>query len=310
MDRRRFLHAAGGATAAAWFARCGPAGAASEDAGTPGEAARAEADDAGGAPAGGGSALETIGLQLYTVRSLMAEDVEGTLEEVARIGYREVEFAGYFERSPAGLRTTLDALGLRAPSTHLPIEVFRNGRAPRAGGAWSDALETAAAIGHDYLVLPYLGEGERGSLDGYRRIAAEMNGFGERCRAAGLRFGYHNHDFELAELGGRIPLEILIEETDPELVTFEMDLYWLVNGGGDPLDYIERYPGRFELCHVKDRASDGAMVDVGAGEIDFAAIFERSDAAGLRHYFVEHDRPDGPLRSIAASYAHLSGPDG
>ena len=301
MDRRRFLRAASGVTAAAWLARCGPAGAANEDAGD-------AAPDAGASAAAGREpAIEAIGLQLYTVRSLMAEDVEGTLEEVARIGYREVEFAGYFDRPPAELRTTLDTLGLRAPSTHLPIEIFREGRAPRAGGAWSAALETAAAIGHDYLVLPYLGEGERGSLDGYRRLAGEMNGFGEGCRVAGVRFGYHNHDFELAELEGRIPLEVLIEETDPELVTFEVDLYWLVNGGGDALDYIERYPGRFELCHVKDRAPDGAMVDVGAGRIDFAAIFARSEEAGLVHYFVEHDRPDGPLRSIEASYAHLRG---
>jgi len=269
-----------------WLARCGPA--------------EAVDDDAGAGAAGGSPALESIGLQLYTVRSLMAEDVEGTLAEVAGIGYREVEFAGYFEREPARLRATLDGLGLSAPSTHLPLETFR--------GDLDGALETAGALGHRYVVLPYLDQGERGSLDGYRRLAAEMNGFGERCRAAGVRFGYHNHDFELAELEGAIPLEVLLEDTDPELVTFEMDIFWIVNGGADPLSYIERYPGRFELCHVKDRSSDGAMVDVGAGAIDFAAIFRRSDAAGLRHWFVEHDQPGDPLRSIAASYAHLAAP--
>lgn len=300
MDRRRFLQSAGGATAAVWLAGCGPAGAASEDAG----ASAAEDAPAGGATDGGGTdpTLEAIGLQLYTVRSLMAEDVEGTLEEVAAIGYREVEFAGYFDRSPTDLRATLDGLGLRAPAVHLPIQTFRAGL--------DAAIEAATTLGHVYLVLPYLDHGERGSLDGYRRLAEEMNGFGERCRAAGRRFAYHNHDFELAELEDRVPLEVLIEETDPELVTFEMDVYWLVNGGGDPLDYIARHPGRFALCHVKDRAPDGAMVDVGAGAIDFAAIFARADEAGLRHYFVEHDRPDGPLRSIAASYAHLRDLDG
>jgi len=228
----------------------------------------------------------------------MARGVERTLVEVSRIGYREVEFAGYFDVAPLRLRQILDSEGLEAPAAHLGIEVFRESLEP--------AIEAAAILGHRYLVLPFLSAADRPDLDGYRRLAEEMNGFGERCRSAGLRFAYHNHDFELHEIGGELPLDVLIEGTDPALVTFEVDLFWLVNGGGDPLDYFERYPGRFELCHVKDRTANGEMVDVGKGIIDFSAILARSEEAGLRHYFVEHDDPDDALASIATSFRALS----
>ncbi len=112
---------------------------------------------------------------------------------------------------------------------------------------------------------------------------------GESCREAGLRFGYHNHDFEFETIDGQIPFDVLLDETDPGLVDFELDLFWITKGGEDPLRYFERYPGRFTLCHVKDMAAGGEMVDVGAGGIDFAAIFARAEQAGLKHFFVEHD---------------------
>lgn len=251
------------------------------------------------------------GLQLYTVRSLMARDVERTLAAVARIGYGEVEFAGYFGRSPAQIRTALEAEGLTAPAVHLSLEELRS--------HFDEAADAAAEIGHRYLVLPYLagperpgGDGAAGSalVDGYRRLADEFNQLGARCREAGLVFAYHNHDFELEEVNGLRLLDVMIENTDPELVRYEVDFYWLVHGGGDPFDYISRFPGRFDLCHVKDRTADGEMVDVGAGEIDFEAIFERSDEAGLIHYFVEHDAPGDPIGSVRASYEHLASFDG
>ncbi len=251
------------------------------------------------------------GLQLYTVRSLMARDVERTLAAVARIGYGEVEFAGYFGRSPAQIRTALEAEGLTAPAVHLSLEELRSN--------FDEAADAAAEIGHRYLVLPYLagperpgGDGAAGSalVDGYRRLADEFNQLGARCREAGLVFAYHNHDFELEEVNGLRLLDVMIENTDPELVRYEVDFYWLVHGGGDPFDYISRFPGRFDLCHVKDRTADGEMVDVGAGEIDFEAIFERSDEAGLIHYFVEHDAPGDPIGSVRASYEHLASFDG
>ena len=248
------------------------------------------------------------GLQLYTVRSLMADDVEGTLAAVAGIGYREVEFAGYFGRAPAELRATLEASQLAAPAAHLSLAELRANF-----GAHADA---AAEIGHRYLVLPYLsgperpGGSPRAVADGYRRLAEELNAIGERCERAGLRFAYHNHDFELEPQAVRgetvTPLEIMLTGTDPDLVRFEMDFYWMVHGGADPLDYFHRFPGRFELCHIKDRTADGNMVDVGAGDIDFAAILGRAGQAGLLHYIVEHDAPTDPLASVRASYQHLA----
>ena len=263
---------------------------------------------AGRAAAAGGRTLpEAWGLQLYTVRSLMARDVERTLAAVARIGYREMEFAGYFGRSPAQIRTTLEAEGLTAPAAHLSLQELRS--------SFGEAVDAAAEIGHQYLILPYLAGPERpGSdgatgtalVDGYRRLADELNGLGARCREAGLLFAYHNHDFELEEVNGLRLLDVMIENTDPELVRYEIDLFWIVHGGGDPFDYFSRYPGRFELCHVKDRTVDGEMVDVGAGVIDFEAIFERASEAGLIHYFVEHDTPGDPMSSVRASYEHLA----
>ncbi|MFV1987091.1 MAG: sugar phosphate isomerase/epimerase family protein, partial [Gemmatimonadota bacterium] len=242
--------------------------------------------------------LQRIGLQLYTVRSLMSESVERTLETVAEIGYDEVEFAGLFGRTPAQVRETLDRVGLTAPATHHGIEVFRDG--------FEQAAEDATTLGHRYLVLPSLPQGELASTGGTRRIADEMNTFGERCVAAGLRFGFHNHAAELQLVDGDIPLQVFLQHTDPDLVTFEVDLFWMVDGGANPLEYFDAYPGRFELCHIKDRTPDGKMVDVGKGVIDFAAILAEADRAGLQHFFVEHDAPGDAARSIAASYSHLA----
>ncbi len=244
-----------------------------------------------------GTPLDRIGLQLYTVRSLMAADMERTLAAVAGIGYREVEFAGYFGRSPAEIRRILDAEGLAAPSAHLPVSAFRDDL--------DATLEAASVVGHAYLVLPWIDAAEREDLDGYRRVAEQMNRIGERCRAAGVRFGYHNHDFEFSPLEGTVPYHVLLAETDPELVAMEADLYWMVNGGVDPLACFEAHPGRFELVHVKDRTPDGRMVDVGAGAINFAAIFRRAGLAGIRHAFVEHDAPADPEASIRASHEAL-----
>ncbi len=246
-----------------------------------------------------GKSLDRIGVQLYTVRSLMQDDVKGTLQAVAEIGYDEVEFAGYFDHPPEEVRAILERLGLDAPAAHVSIDALRQDLAGTIG--------QARAAGHRYLVCPWLAPAERVSIAGYREHAAFFNQVGESCREAGLRFGYHNHDFEFETIDGQIPFDVLLDETDPGLVDFELDLFWITKGGEDPLRYFERYPGRFTLCHVKDMAAGGEMVDVGAGGIDFAAIFARAEQAGLRHFFVEHDSPPDPLASIAASHAHLEG---
>jgi sugar phosphate isomerase/epimerase len=241
--------------------------------------------------------LTRIGLQLYTVRGLMRADVARTLDQVARAGYREVEFAGYFGESPGRIRSLLDALGLTSPSTHVSLEdLTREG---------SRTFDIAEAIGHHYLVVASLDGGDRRTLDDFRRVAAALDRAGETARGRGLRVGYHNHDFELGRIDGALPYDMLLAETDPELVCFEMDFYWMTRGGGDPVSYFERHPGRFHLCHIKDMDRRGGMADVGSGRIDFQRILRRRSEAGLRHFYVEHDHPRDALASIAASYRHL-----
>lgn len=243
--------------------------------------------------------LDRIGVQLYTVRTEMARDFEGTIARVAQIGYREVEFAGYYHRDARAVRATLDAAGLNAPAVHIPFEAL--------GTRWPETLEAATVIGHRYLVVPSLPRETTQTLDGYRAAAEQFNRAAEQAKSAGIRVGFHNHAGEFAPIDGRVPYDVLLEETDPQLVWFEMDLYWIRRGGGDPLAYFTRFPGRFAMVHVKDMdgTPERGMLDVGSGVMDFKAIFARRDQAGIRHFFVEHDHPASPLDSVRASFDYL-----
>ena len=243
--------------------------------------------------------LSAIGLQLYTVRGQMAKDFEGTLAGVAAAGYTEVEFAGYFGRSARDVRAALDRNGLVAPSAHVSKEALERDA--------DRILADAATVGHRYVCIAWVDEKERPTVEAWKRVAADFNRIGERCRRAGVQFAYHNHDFEFVPLEGKVPYDVLVAETDPALVQLEIDLYWITKGGHDPLSYFARYPGRVPLVHVKDSAGppDHRMADVGAGTIDFKRIFARRNEAGIRHFFVEHDQPADPLASIKASCEYL-----
>ncbi|MGI8927406.1 MAG: sugar phosphate isomerase/epimerase family protein [Tepidiformaceae bacterium] len=246
--------------------------------------------------------LERIGVQLYTLRGEMEKDFDGTLARVAAIGYKEVEFAGYFGRSAAEVRRILDSHGLRAPSAHV-------GTPAALAKDWHKMLEDAKVAGHDYLVVAWLSEEERRNLDDYRKHADLFNKAGEIARQAGVRLAYHNHEFEFVRMEGKLPYDILLERTDPSLVAMELDLFWITQGGQSPLDYFARHPGRFELVHVKDMdgSPEKRMVDVGRGSIDFARIFAAREKAGTRHFFVEHDNPEpSALESIKTSYEYLA----
>jgi sugar phosphate isomerase/epimerase len=242
--------------------------------------------------------LDRIGLQLYTVRDRMAKDVDGTLAEVAAAGYREVEFAGYFGKSPQEIRAMLDRHGLAAPSGHISLTPAEQ---------WRGALDGAHVVGHRYLVVAYIPAEARKTLDDWKRTAESFNRAGAEAKAAGVQFAYHNHDFEFASVQGRLGYDVLLAETDPKLVQLEMDLYWITKGGQDPLAYFARYPGRFPMVHVKDSMGppENKMADVGAGTIDFKKIFAQRDQAGIRHFFVEHDQPADALASIRASCEYL-----
>jgi len=241
------------------------------------------------------SSLPAVGLQLYTIRSVMENDFRGAMEQVADVGYDEVEFAGYYGRSPEEIGSLLKNLGLAAPATHISLRRIRE--------APGEVIQTAQAMGHQYVVCPYLDKEDRASIEDYRALADEFSAFGKRCTDAGLQFAYHNHGFEFKEMDGTVPYEVLLEETSPEHVQMEIDLYWTVDAGHDPRTYVEKNPDRYPLCHVKDRSADGEMVSVGEGTINFASIFAVGD---FEHFFVEHDEPADPMQSIETSYRTLA----
>jgi sugar phosphate isomerase/epimerase len=244
------------------------------------------------------STLQTVGIQLYTVRDLMAKSVADTLEAVAKLGYREVEFAGYYGHAPAELKTMLADTGLSSPSTHVGLTEIRDNL--------DQTLDTALAIGHDYVVLAYLAPGERTSLDDYMGYVELFSRVGEAARERGLQFGYHNHDFEFVSIDGVKPYDLMLQQIDAELMKMTLDLFWIHKAGGDPYHYFGAHPGRFKQCHVKDMNASGEMVDVGAGVIDFASIFANRERAGFEHYYVEHDRPEDSLLTAANSIQYLN----
>jgi sugar phosphate isomerase/epimerase len=239
-------------------------------------------------------------MQLYTVRRELEKDFEGTLRKVAALGYREVEFAGYFGHGAAEVKTLLKRLKLDAPAAHVQLSELRGDLRP--------SIDAAHVIGHKYLLLAWTAPEERRTLEQYRRLADLCNEAGAALQREGLQFAYHNHDFEFAPLEGRVPYDLLLERTDPRLVKLEMDLYWTVKGGASPVEYFERHPGRFHLLHVKDMDSTPRRLfaDVGKGVIDFKTIFAQSRKAGVRHYFVENDEPAGsPFDSLRVSIDYL-----
>ena len=232
----------------------------------------------------------------------MKRDLAATLARLAQIGYREVEFAGYFGKTPAEIRQLLAANNLTSPSTHVGYDLLK--------GSWDKTLDDSVAIGHQWVTIPWLPDNVRGTAASWRAVAKEFNAGARRARDKGLRFAYHNHDFEFKTVEGQVPLDILIAETDPELVDFEMDVYWTVRGGADPLAYFRKHPTRFPLLHIKDSAGppDHRQTDVGAGTIDFASIL-RLDAAqqkAVKHAFIEHDQPADPFAFARNSFDSLS----
>ncbi len=244
------------------------------------------------------TALGLPGLQLYTVRFLMEADVAGTLERVAQIGYKEVEFHNYFGLSAPEIVTLLNDTGLTGPAMHVSPDVFAS--------SIGKAIDDARTIDHQYLICAWIPEEQRQTLDDYRRFADSFNEWGATCKERGIQFAYHNHDFEFASVEGELPYDLLLDRCDPDLVKMELDLFWIRKAGLEPAPYFEQYPGRFELCHVKDMDANGEMTEVGSGTIDFATDFGYAGLAGLKYFFVEHDNSADPMASIETSFAAIS----
>jgi len=260
---------------------------------------------------------KSIGLQLYTVRDDIAKDLEGTLRKVAEIGYNLLEGAGYSNRlfyglKPAEFKTLINDMGMSMPSTHTVTELSTADDKTAITDQWEKTVEDSAEAGAEYIVFAFLPPEERKTIDDYKRIAEQFNKFGEICKNAGLQFGYHNHDFEFINMEGTIPYDLLLSETDKDLVTMQLDTYWVVKGGYDPIDYFEKYPGRFQLWHLKDMedSEEKDFTEVGQGTINFQEIFQYTQTAAMKYFFIEQDRCKiPPLESIKISYDYLNNAD-
>ena len=244
------------------------------------------------------AALSRIGVQLYTLRRLAGQDLDGTLSAVAKLGYKEVETAGYYNKTPADFRRSLDAAGLTAPSAHVGIEVLETGLPAQ--------LEVCSTIGHKWLVVPSL-PGRFRTEAGYKQVGEILGKAAAGAKAAGVRIAFHNHAEEFAPIGGSTGMDLILQSAPAE-VAAELDVYWIVKAGGDPFAFIDKYSKRVKMLHLKDAtaAPERAMREVGSGTIDWPRLLPRAEAAGVEHVFVEHDNPGDALASVKSSYEYLS----
>jgi sugar phosphate isomerase/epimerase len=241
---------------------------------------------------------KSYGAQLYTVRAAMENDFESSLCRIAQIGYREVEFAGLYGRDPREVRALLQRYKLQAVASHADWRQLRDD--PRR------AVRATKSLGATYVVLAWLPPEERQTLAQWRWWTRHLNKVGAIAADEGIALLYHAHDFEYQAIEGIRPIDLLQEQLDPKFVNFEMDIYWTVKGGGDPVALLRQYPGRFPLAHVKDMQKDSAgMADVGDGRIDFSAIFKAAGARDFLHKFVERDEASEPFETLRRSLKHL-----
>lgn len=243
-----------------------------------------------------------LGLQLYTLRDSLPADPKGVLKKVADFGYKELETFSYkdgmiFGMPFADFGQYVKDLGMKVVSGHYGLDQLEE-------NTWQKAIDDARGIGQAYMVIAYIPDTARTSLDDYKKICDQMNKAGEVCNRSGMRFGYHNHAFEFETMEGRKPYDLMLQELDPKNVSMEMDIYWVVRGGADPLQYFDQYPGRFDQWHVKDmdKNDHDRNADVGTGSIDFKPIFAQAGKAGMKHWYIEQETyPVDPMKSVAAS---------
>ena len=251
--------------------------------------------------------VKEVGLQLYSIRDQMKTDVKGTIEKVGAMGYKFVETAGYgdgkiYGMEPADFKALCDANGLNLYAAHCG-QAVPDSAGWEANMAWWDTCIAAhKAAGVQYIVQPFMDGVGYESLAGVQRYCDYFNAVGEKCNAAGIRFGYHNHDGEFKELEGQIIYDYMLKNTDPAKVMFEMDLFWITKGGKNPVDYFNAYPGRFELWHVKDLRELGGADAI----MDFKPIFENAEKAGMKKYIVEvEEYNSNPIDGVKQSLEFL-----
>ena len=249
------------------------------------------------------AALQTFGLQLYTLRDDLPKDPKGILKQVSAMGYKQIEgYEGpqglYWGMSNTDFKKYMDELGMTFVSSHCDIDKDFEKKAAEA-----------AAIGVKYLICPY--KGPQKKLDDFKKFADEFNQKGEICKKNGIKFAYHNHDYTFKELEGQMPQDVLMNNTDPALVEYELDLYWVVAAGQDPETWLKKYKNRFKLCHVKDRtkgATEAAdSCTLGEGSIDYPKILKTAKENGMEYYVVEQEKYTGttPLKAVEANAAYM-----
>ena len=247
------------------------------------------------------SSQTDFGLQLYTLRDVIADDPEGIIRQVADFGYTQIEsydgpMGMWWGMGNTGYKDLLDELGVAAVSTH--ANVFEE---------FERKANEAAEIGLTYIVCPWVGPQE--SMDDFRRIADQFNEMGEIASDLGLRFAYHNHAYSFEELEGELPHDVLMDMTDPDLVEYQMDIYWVVAAGHDPAEWMERYPGRFTSCHVKDLAEgdEPESTVLGTGSIDFQQLLPKSKEYGMETFIVEQEVYTGttPIEAVRSNAEYM-----
>ncbi|TRX42965.1 sugar phosphate isomerase/epimerase family protein [Flavobacterium restrictum] len=254
-----------------------------------------------------------IGIQLWSLRDTLPGDVKGVLTQVGKIGFSEVETFGYsvskgfFGTSVPDFKLMLDDNGLKATSNHFDFNsVIKDGNTDIV----KTYIETANHLGSEYITVPWILPELRGTTaDDYKKLASKINEAAALCAASGLKLAYHNHDFEFIKFGNTTGYEILLNETDKKLVDFEMDLYWVVRAGYNPIDLFQKYPRRVKMWHVKDmdKQNHDFNAEIGTGAIDFRAIFAKAELSGMKRFFLEHEsnyKPN-PIESVATSFNYI-----
>lgn len=268
--------------------------------------------------------INEIGLQLYTVRDLIAKDPEGTLKAIQAIGYKQVE--GGDIRTFGQLLPKIQTAGLTSKSAGLPSAFITErwdlieaagGQKPSANYTTDSIIEDAVKSDVKYLMLGYLQREERQTIDDYKRIAENLNMMGEKCNQADIHLCYHNHSFEFNPIDGTVPFEVFLQELEVDKVFFELDVFWVSVGGKDPVELMEKLDGRVKLLHLKDKKKGVKVIydeskvkkntfqELGDGVLDIAGILQTAEKIGVEQCFVEQDHSSDPMASIKQSYTYL-----
>lgn len=284
--------------------------------------------------------MKKIGIQLFSLPKSLSADFEASIKMLSKMGYKEIELfgpfpfsdekaqeswkkvtpmlgfsgSGFFGKSPQDVKRILSDNGIKAPSAHTDLDTLVN-KMDKLG-------EAAQTLGYKYVVLPSIPEDKRKTLDDYKRMAETFNKIGENAKKVGLKFAYHNHGYGIKPTNGQVPLSIIYDQTDPNLVFFELDIYWTAAGGADPIAYLDKYKKRYHLIHLKDMkekkefSGDGNnaaqwielfpfMTTAGDGVMNVKSIVEKAQAVGVKHFFVEQDMVAQPEIALKRSFDFL-----